>query len=101
MTGREIGYAKRTRRNPGSFYFPVNIIDMKRSVRIEETHRIVDIKTPKEELRFTVELFTADEPTDSTPRTMYCVQVYDRNGGGIGNTKKFDTLHEAEIEFER
>lgn len=41
---------------------------MKRSVRIEETHRIVDIKTPKDELRFTVELFTADEPTDSAPR---------------------------------
>jgi hypothetical protein len=62
-----------TQKEPGEilallFYFKVNKTNMKRSVRIEETHRIVDIKTPKDELRFTIELFTADEPTDSAPR---------------------------------
>jgi hypothetical protein len=46
---------------------------MKRSVRIEESQKTVDIKDPKGVLKFTVELFTADEPTDSAPATLYCV----------------------------
>lgn len=32
---------------------------------------------------------------------MYCVQVYNKDGEGIGNTKKYDTLREAEIEFDK
>lgn len=90
-----------TRRNPGSFVFVVNITDMKRSVRIEESQKTVDIKDPKGELKFTVELFTAEEPTDSEPKTIYLVQVYNAEGEGIGNPGKFDSLRDAEKQFNR
>ena len=52
-------------------------------------------------MKFTVELFTANEPTDSAPATLYCVQVYNAEGEGIGDTEKFDTLFEAEKCLER
>lgn len=75
---------------------------MKRSVRIEECQKTVDIKTPNGKLKYSVELGEDYEPTGDGGRlTVYYVLVRNDEGQPVGNPSRFYSLVDAEKDFGR